>query len=152
MKPDRCSLVVIKARVGVFVPCNYLFTIGESSSANRPTSMSNLVLIFTAAWLLLASVYAQEFIDPNCNPEVSRHERVERIRFAILGRLNLDVAPQNPLFPSNISSSKMADFNAVQELNRISKATRIPCTEPMAFSTTKRVSFPKKVPHYHYSK
>ena len=141
--------MVIKARVGVFVPCKLSIAIGESSSANRPTSMSNLVLIFSAVWLLLASVYAQEFIDPNCNPVVSRHERVERIRSAILGRLNLDVAPQNPLFPSNVSASKMADFNAVQELNRIVRATRKPCTEPMAFSTTKRVFFPKKVPHYY---
>lgn len=113
--------------------------------------MSNLVLVLTVIWLLLASVYAQEFIDPNCNEEVSRHERVERIRSAILGRLNLEVPPQNPAFPPNISSSKMADFNAVQELNRILRPTRKPCTEPMAFSTTKRVSFPKKVPYY-YSK
>ncbi len=103
------------------------------------------LLCLTVSLLCLGTVRTLSPQEGTCTIDVSKEERVKRIRANIVNQMGLSEEPDNPKVPIVVPEEKIAELRAVQNaMGTLSTAKDKSCIVPADFAREKRVFSPTK--------
>ena len=105
--------------------------------------MFNACILLCLISLCLAKIVLPQE-EGTCNIDVSKEERMKRIRANIINQMGLSEEPENPTVPIYVSEEKISELHAVQMSMGISLNNEDSCIETAEFAREKRAFRPHK--------